>query len=197
MRVLPLKADLVRTGHSDDAHPMQELDPPLEGAEKDAVAEGKRHATIHVAITRVAAHPGKALADLCCIRIILRPIMAGPILMHHAIPVVLTPLSVFELGLLEVPDQIFQVWLATRVQLIVHDVALGLWDAMQELTLVHQNIISDVPLEGIVVTCKVRPWRTIRLRKKPLVVRQLDFSLGQCFLRMAASPLGRRSRSRA
>ena len=73
MRVTPFKADLVPTGHSDNTDPVQELDPPLELLEEDAVAESKRHATIHVAITRVAAHPSKILADLSCIRIILRP----------------------------------------------------------------------------------------------------------------------------
>ena len=183
--------------HYDDRHPIQETDLPLELREEDAIAKSKRHATIHVAITRVAAHPSKTLADLSCIRIILRPNMAGLILVGHAIPVVLAPFSVFKIGLLEVPDQRIQVWLETRVQLIKHDVALGFWDVMQEPALVHQNIIGDLLLECIVVTCKIRPWRTIRLRKVPLVVRQFNLGLGQCFLCMAACPLGRHLRSSA
>ena len=123
--------------------------------------------------------------------------MAGLILVGHAKPVVVAPFSVFNRGLLEVPDQRIQVWLETRVQLVEHDVALGFWDTTQELALVHQNIIGDCLLESSIVTCKIRPWRTIRLRKEPFVVRQLDFSLGHCFLRKAACPLGRRLRSSA
>ena len=108
--------------------------------------------------------------------------MAGSIHIHQVIPVVLIPIPVFKLGLLEMPDQRFQVRLATRVQLVVHDVALGLWDEVQEPTLCHQNFLGDVPLKSIVVTCKIWPRRTVSLRKKPFVVRQLDLSLGQCLL---------------
>ena len=57
LRVEPFKTNLVLTSHRDEADPVQELDSPLEGAKKDAVAESKGHATIHVAITRVAAYP--------------------------------------------------------------------------------------------------------------------------------------------
>ena len=107
-RVNPLKADLVPiqpTSHCDKSNPFQETDPPPEILDEDAVAKGKRHATIHVAITRVAAHPRKILADLRCIRIILRPKLFGVFLVGHAKPVVLTPFSGFNRGLLEVPDQ--------------------------------------------------------------------------------------------
>ena len=107
-RVNPLKADLVPiqpTSHCDKSNPLQEPDPPLELLEEDAVAKSKRHATIHVAITRMAAHPRKILADLCCIRIILRPKLFGLFLVGHEKPVVRTPFSGFNRGLLVMPDQ--------------------------------------------------------------------------------------------
>ena len=77
--------------HYDDRHPKQEPDLPLEFREEDAVAKKKRHATIHVAITRVAARPAKLFANPGGESICFRPPFSGEVPVRLKQPIVRAP----------------------------------------------------------------------------------------------------------